>query len=120
MGRMMALFVTKLGSYESNAEVAGYTVDFRADSYPPKLILEQNTPPIYKMAEDGSVDDVQTKQTRITIIGLPEAQVEIDGLCTMGKKTLNKLINDGMKLVEIYLHGFMEERMTVTVLVTAR
>lgn len=110
MAQMMALFVTMLDSYGAVAEAAGYTADFRADRYPPKLILGQNTPPIFKMAEDGSVEDVQTKQARITIIGLPEAQIEIDGLCTLEKKTLNKLINDGMKLVEIYLHGFMQER----------
>lgn len=109
MTQMMALFVTMLDNYDAVAEAAGYTADFRATSYPPKLVLEQNTPPLYKMAEDGSVADVQTRQTRITIIGLPEARVEIDGFCTLEKKTLNKLINDGMKLVEIYLHGFMQE-----------
>lgn len=110
MTQMMALFITTLDAYDATAEAAGFTADFRADRYPPRLILEQNTPPIYKMAEDGSVEDAQTKQTRITIIGLPEAQVEIDGIVTLEKKTLNKLINDGMKLVEIYLHGFMQER----------
>ena len=60
------------------------------------------------MARDGEYSE--SAQAVITIVGTPELRVETSGDLKTTKKDLTKLINKGAALLNLFLHGFMEER----------
>lgn len=45
----------------------------------------------------------------VQIIGRPEMQVVTSGKLQIGKKDLTKMINGAGNLLELFLHGFMQE-----------
>ena len=70
--------------------------------------MEQAPPPLYKIEEDGkrTIEPTPTVQ----IIGRPDLQVVTSGNLQISKKDLPKMVNGAANLLELFLHGFMQER----------
>ena len=71
-------------------------------------MLEQPTPPLYKIEEDGK-RTIEPKPT-VQIIGRPDLQDVTTGNLHIIKKDLTKMVNGAANLLELFLHGFMQER----------
>ena len=46
----------------------------------------------------------------VQIIGRPDLQVVTTGKLQISKKDLTKMVNGAANLLELFLHGFMQER----------
>ena len=108
MAKIMELFATELDEFTANYEKEHWDVTFRGEEYPPRVVMEQATTPLYKIEEDGSrtIEPVPT----IQIIGRPDLQVVTTGKLQISKKDLTKMTNGAANLLELFLHGFMQER----------
>ena len=63
---------------------------------------------IYKIEEDGK-RTIEPNPT-VQIIGRPDLQVVTTGKLQISKKDLTKMVNGAANLLELFLHGFMQER----------
>ena len=70
--------------------------------------MEQTTPPLYKIEDDGS--KTLEPYPTIQIIGRPDTEVVTTGKLKISKKDFTKLTNRAAALLELFLHGFMQER----------
>lgn len=70
--------------------------------------MEQATPPLYKIEEDGK-RTIEPNPT-IQIIGSVDTEVVTTGKLQISKKDFTKLCNRASALLELFLHGFMQER----------
>lgn len=59
------------------------------------------------MTPDGPKE---TQPACIQIIGRPDVQVVTTGKLQISKKDLNKMVNRATEVLNLYLHGFMQER----------
>jgi hypothetical protein len=59
------------------------------------------------MTPDGQKE---TQPACIQIIGRPDVQVVTTGKLQISKKDLNKMVNRATEVLNLYLHGFMQER----------
>ena len=107
MGKIMELFYGELGGFQTSMEDAGWYVEFRDEKYPPRVTMDQLTPPLFEMTADGPKEN---EPACIQVIGTPDLRVVTTGELQIGKKDLNKYINTAQKLLQLYLHGFMQER----------
>lgn len=107
MGKIMELFYGELGGFQTSMEDAGWYVEFRDEKYPPRVTMDQLTPPLFEMTADGPKEN---EPACIQVIGTPDLHVVTTGKLQIGKKDLNKYINTAQKLLQLYLHGFMQER----------
>ena len=107
MGKIMELFYGELGGFQTSMEDAGWYVEFRDEKYPPRVTMDQLTPPLFEMTDDGTKEN---EPACIQVIGTPDLRVVTTGKLQSGKKDLNKYINTAQKLLQLYLHGFMQER----------
>lgn len=107
MGKIMELFYGELGLFESYMIDDKWSVEFRDETYPPRIVMDQLTPPLFEMAADGPKEN---EPACIQVIGTPDLRVVTTGKLQIGKKDLNKYINTAQKLLQLYLHGFMQER----------
>lgn len=107
MGKIMELFYGELGGFQTSMEDAGWYVEFRDEKYPPRVTMDQLTPPLFEMTADGPKEN---EPACIQVIGTPDLRVVTTGKLLIGKKDLNKYINTAQKLLQLYLHGFMQER----------
>ena len=128
MGKIMELFYGELGGFQTSMEDAGWSVEFRDEKYPPRVTImedagwsvefrdekypprvtmDQLTPPLFEITEDGPQ---KYEPACIQVIGTPDLRVVTTGELQIGKKDLNKYINTAQKLLQLYLHGFMQER----------
>ena len=108
MANIMALFAAKLDEFTGNYEKEQWDVTFRGEAYPPRIVMEQATPPLYKTEEDGK-RTIEPNPT-VQIIGMPDLQVITTGKLQVRKKDLTKMVNGAANLLELFLHGFMQER----------
>lgn len=108
MAAMMEVFSVDLDNFVKEYDDLHWDVSFRGEEYPPRIIMEQATPPLYKIEDDGS--KTLEPQPTIQIIGRPETDVITTGKLSISKKALTKLVNRAAGLLELYLHGFMQER----------
>ena len=108
MAKIMELFAASLDDFTADYEKLQWDVSFRGEAYPPRIVMEQATPPLYRQEPDGT-QTVEPNQV-IQIIGRPDLRVVTTGKLQIGKKDLNKYINTAQKLLQLYLHGFMQER----------
>ncbi len=53
MAKIMEFFATELDEFTGNYEKEQWDVTFRGEEYPPRIVMEQATPPLYKIEEDG-------------------------------------------------------------------
>ena len=108
MAKIMELFATELDEFTGNYEKEQWDVTFRGEAYPPRIVMEQATPPLYKIEEDGK-RTIEPNPT-VQIIGRPDLQVVMTGKLQISKKDLTKMVNGAANLLELFLHGFMQER----------
>lgn len=107
MARIMDFFDVELDDYCKTAEGEGFMAEFYGNKYPPKVVLTQDVEPMFVRAADGT--EWVGVQARITIIGNTNGEIVMEGNCRLTKKALNNLIKKGMRLMELYLHGLMQE-----------
>ena len=105
MGKIMELFYGELGGFQTSMEDDGWSVEFRDEKYPPRVTMDQLTPPLFEMTADGPKEN---EPACIQVIGTPDLRVVTTGKLQIGKKDLNKYINTAQKLLQLYLHGFMQ------------
>lgn len=67
-----------------------------------------DTASLYKIEEDGK-RTIEPNPT-VQIIGRPDLQVTTTGKLQISKKDLTKMVNGAANLLELFLHGFMQER----------
>ena len=108
MAEIMGAFAHDLDNFVAYYEKQQWDTSFRGEEYPPRIIMEQATPPLYKIEDDGS--KTLEPQPTIQIIGRPETSVITTGKLSISKKALTKLVNRAASLLELFLHGFMQER----------
>ena len=108
MAKIMELFAAQLDIYVADYEKEQWDVFFRGEKYPPNILMQQATPPLYKTGPDG--EKTLEEQPTIQIIGRPDLQVVTTGKLQISKKDLNKMVNRAADLLELFLHGFMQER----------
>lgn len=109
MAKIMEAFSFELNDFAARMEAAGWAVDFRGEKYPPRIVMEQSTPPLYKQIGPDGEMEIQPNPT-IQIIGRPDLQVVTSGKLQISKKDLTKMTNQAAALLELFLHGFMQER----------
>lgn len=107
MGKIMEVFGSELDLLSVAAEKEGWSLSFRGETYPPRIVLDQTQPPLFDMTPDGPKE---TRPACIQIIGHPDVQVVTTGKLQIGKKDLNRMVNRATEVLNLYLHGFMQER----------
>lgn len=108
MAQIMELFASAFNELAQQYDELEWEVDFRGEQYPPYIVMEKRSPPLFVTAEDGT--RTEEKPPVIKIIGGPETQVVVRGNIQIGKKSLTKMVNRAAEVLELFLHGFMQER----------
>ena len=108
MAEIMGTFAHDLDNFVAYYEKLNWDTSFRGEAYPPRIVMEQATPPLYRQEPDGT----QTVEPNpvIQIIGRPDLQVITTGKLAISKRDLTKMVNGASALLELFLHGFMQER----------
>lgn len=107
MAKIMELFYGELGSFRTAMEDEKWEVDFRGEKYPPCITMDQLTPPLFEITEDGPHRE---PPACIQVIGTPDLRVITTGKLQISKKELNRYVNTAEKLLLLHLHGFMQEQ----------
>ena len=107
MAGIMGLFASELDEFVADYDNQFWDASFHGETYPPRIIMEQSTPPLF-IVEDGKKKLVPNPT--IQIIGRPETEVITTGKLQISKKDFTKLCNRAAALLELFLHGFMQER----------
>ena len=108
MAEIMGAFAHDLDNFVAYYENLNWDTSFRGETYPPRIIMERSTPPLYRVEDDGS-KTLEPNPT-IQIIGSVDTEVVTTGKLQISKKDFTKLCNRAAALLELFLHGFMEER----------
>ncbi len=108
MAEIMGTFAHDLDNFVAYYEELNRDTSFRGEAYPPRIVMEQSTPPLFKVEPDGSKKLIPNPT--IQIIGSPDTQVVTTGELQISKKDFTKLCNRATALLELFLHGFMQER----------
>lgn len=95
MGRIMTVFDIDFGKYEEKCHAQHMEVEFNSDVYPPRIVLTQE----------------QTRETEIVVVGGVEPQITVKGAWETTRKRLNKMVTGALKLLELYLHAYMQDHM---------
>ena len=108
MAKIMELFAASMDDFTADYEKLQWDVSFRGEAYQPRIIMERSTPPLYRVEDDGS-KTLEPNPT-IQIIGSVDTEVVTTGKLQISKKDFTKLTNRAAALLELFLHGFMQER----------
>lgn len=108
MAGIMDMFSVELDEFVKDYDDLHWDVSFRGEEYPLRIVMEQTTPPLYKIEDDGS--KTLEPYPTIQIIGRPDTEVVTTGKLKISKKDFTKLTNRAAALLELFLHGFMQER----------
>lgn len=84
MAEIMQYFAVELDSFVNEYNGKHWDVDFVGTEYPPRIVMEQATPPLYKIDEDGK-RTIEPNPT-VQIIGRPDLQVVTTGKLQISKK----------------------------------
>ena len=107
MAEIMGTFAHDLDNFVAYYEKLNWDTSFRGEAYPPRIVMEQCTPPLF-IVEDGQKKLVPNPT--IQIIGRPETEVITTGKQQIGKKDFTKLCNRAAAQLKLFLHGNMQER----------
>ena len=107
MADIMDEFAVALDAFDESSGKAGWEVEFNSAQYPPSIVMRQIIPPLYRVTDEGREDI--THRAQIKVLGLPETEVVTSGNLQLSKKELNKMVNSAAQLLELYLHGFMQD-----------
>ena len=108
MAEIMGAFAHDLDNFVAYYEKLNWDTSFRGEAYPPRIVMEQSTPPLYRVEDDGT-KTLEPNPT-IQIIGSVDTEVVTTGKLQISKKDFTKLCNRASALLELFLHGFMQER----------
>ena len=108
MAEIMGAFAHDLDNFVAYYEKLNWDTSFRGEAYPPRIVMEQSTPPLYRVEDDGT-KTLEPNPT-IQIIGSVDTEVVTTGKLQISKKDFTKLTNRAAALLELFLHGFMQER----------
>lgn len=108
MAEIMGAFAHDLDNFVAYYEKLNWDTSFRGEAYPPRIVMEQSTPPLFEVGADGAKPLVPNPT--IQIIGRPETEVITTGKLQISKKDFTNLCNRASALLELFLHGFMQER----------
>lgn len=108
MAEIMGTFAHDLDNFVAYYEKLNWDTSFRGEAYPPRIVMEQSTPPPFEVGADGAKTLVPNPT--IQIIGRPETEVITSGKLQISKKDFTNLCNRAAALLELFLHGFMQER----------
>lgn len=108
MAEIMGAFAHDLDNFVAYYEKLNWDTSFRGEAYPPRIVMEQSTPPLFEVGTDGAKTLVPNPT--IQIIGRPETEVVTTGKLQISKKDFTNLTNRAAALLELFLHGFMQER----------
>lgn len=108
MAEIMGAFAHDLDNFVAYYEKQQWDTSFRGEQYPPRIVMEQSTPPLFEVGTDGAKTLVPNPT--IQIIGRPETEVVTTGKLQISKKDFTNLTNRAAALLELFLHGFMQER----------
>lgn len=108
MAEIMGTFAHDLDNFVAYYEKLNWDTSFRGEAYPPRIVMEQSTPPLYRVEDDGS-KTLEPNPT-IQIIGSVDTEVITTGKLQIRKKDFTNLTNRAAALLELFLHGFMQER----------
>lgn len=108
MAGIMDMFSVELDKFVKDYDDLHWDVSFRGEAYPPRIVMEQSTPPLFEVGADGAKTLVPNPT--IQIIGRPETEVVTTGKLQISKKDFTNLTNRAAALLELFLHGFMQER----------
>lgn len=108
MAEIMQYFAVELDSFVNEYNGKHWDVDFVGTEYPPRIVMERSTPPLYRVEDDGT-KTLEPNPT-IQIIGSVDTEVVTTGKLQISKKDFTKLCNRAAALLELFLHGFMQER----------
>ena len=108
MAGIMDMFSVELDEFVKDYEDLHWDVGFRGEEYPPRIVMERSTPPLFKVEDDGS--KTLEQNPTIQIIGSVGTEVATTGKLQISKKDFTKLTNRAAALLELFLHGFMQER----------
>ena len=97
MAEIMQYFAVELDSFVNEYNGKHWDVDFVGTEYPPRIVMEQATPPLYKIEEDGK-RTIEPNPT-VQIIGRPDLQVITTGKLQISKKDLTKMVNGARKSI---------------------
>ena len=53
MAGIMDMFSVELDEFVKDYDDLHWDVSFRGEEYPPRIVMEQATPPLYKIEDDG-------------------------------------------------------------------
>ncbi len=108
MAGIMDMFSVELDEFVKDYDDLYWDVSFRGEAYPPRIVMEQSTTPLFEVGADGAKTLVPNPT--IQIIGRPETEVVTTGKLQISKKDFTNLTNRAAALLELFLHGFMQER----------
>lgn len=108
MAEIMGTFAHDLDNFVAYYEKLNWDTSFRGEAYPPRIVMEQPTPPLFEVGADGA--KTLAPNPTIQIIGRPETEVITTGKLQISKKDFTNLCNRASALLELFLHGFMQER----------
>lgn len=106
MGRIMTVFDIDFGKYEEKCHAQHMEVEFNSDVYPPRIVLTQE-----QTLFDVGTQQEQTRETEIVVVGGVEPQITVKGAWETTRKRLNKMVTEALKLLELYLHAYMQDHM---------
>ena len=81
MAEIMGTFALGLDNFVAYYEKLNWDTSFRGEAYPPRIVMEQSTPPLF-IVEDGQKKLVPNPT--IQIIGRPETEVITTGKLPIG------------------------------------
>ena len=108
MAGIVGLFASELDEFIADCDKQFWDASFDGEPYPPRVMMERSTPPLYRVEDDGS-KTLEPNPT-IQIIGSVDTEVVTTGKLQISKKDFTKLTNRAAALLELFLHGFMQER----------
>lgn len=73
MAGIMGLFASELDEFVADYDNQFWDASFHGETYPPRIIMERSTPPLYRVEDDGS-KTLEPNPT-IQIIGSVDTEV---------------------------------------------
>ena len=108
MAGIMGLFASELDEFIADYDNQFWDASFHGETYPPRIIMESSTPPLYRVEDDAS-KTLEPNPT-IQIIASVDTEDGTTGKLHISTKDSTKLTNRAAALLELFLHGFMQER----------
>lgn len=106
MAKIMDLFAAEMDGFISDCEQLGLLAQAITDQYPPRIKITGQ--PMY--VQQSMLDDEPQQKKMVVVVSKGvETTVEINN-AAMRKKEMNGMITKAEKLLELYVHGFMQEK----------